>query len=123
MNPSQFVKDECCNLNDGVCLTNEKPCLVLVGKRCDYFETAVLPIAQQPSPKSDPDLQSRRAEAVAEYAWKHKAGNGSSSPCPDCGGAKPKGHRYCESCARKRRKSSFRRTRETKAVRRATVEA
>ena len=40
-------------------------CLLIAGERCAYFERVILPIADQPSPAGDPDLQARRLAAAA----------------------------------------------------------
>ena len=74
-----FVRAECANLrrSDNCCWPDDRPCLVLDdatgGTRCGYFEKAVLPIAEQPSPRGQEvtrfrdGLQHDRQQAANEY--------------------------------------------------------
>jgi len=93
-------------------------CKVKRRRRCSYFEQAILPLAYRPSPKENPKLQGERARAREAYWSTGEAavvseGRRPRAPrsCPDCGGPLPKGRRYCEPCAAKRRKATYRRSR------------
>jgi hypothetical protein len=126
MSPTQFAQDECANrLADGGCLgvgvdslvdrgqvktcTPRARCRVAEGRRCDYFERVVLPLADRPSPNNDPAAQARRLSAKASYQGFHGIGGDESGTCSDCGGPRPKGHRFCESCGGRRRRAATRR--------------
>jgi len=96
-------------------------CKVARGERCEYFERAVLPLADQASPPDDPRLQARRAEARRAYLRKHDL-DGAEDPgrsCPDCGGPLPKGKRLCETCRQRRRRASYRAARNRSSPKRA----
>ena len=77
MSPAVLARAECANLlTNGSCmgvhwdclfddgqrkLASPQPsCLVAAGKRCEYFERVILPLADQPSPSDDPGLQAAR---------------------------------------------------------------
>jgi len=67
---SAAVRAECCNFSAGGCLLRgDQACVVLAGGRCDWFEEAVLPLADRPSPKADPHRQPRLQAARTSY-WK-----------------------------------------------------
>ena len=140
MTPAQFARDECANmLPDGACLgvtvgslldcgqpktcTPRDCCLVVEGRRCDYFERVVLPLADHPSPSGDPGLQQKRAYARQEYLGRHGLAHGGLRRCPDCGSPMPARHRYCESCSARHRRETYRRTRAGRHEVCATVEA
>lgn len=125
MTPAQFAKEECANLlPEGACLgvstdslidngqpktcTPRNRCLVAEGRRCSYFEKVILPLANYPSPHGDPGLQAKRAWARQQYLASNGMARRGGKPCPMCGEAKPAGHRYCESCATKRRRTTYR---------------
>ncbi len=133
MNPHTFAQQDCANYQtkDGGCLgilveclqKPEKParakplprCL-LAGKLrpCRYFEKVVLPLADQPSPKSEPDLQRQRLEARQKYLAARKmemSETVSLRTCPDCGGLLAKRRRYCQKCTQKRRLAAYRQQR------------
>jgi len=70
----------CANLVRGKCLTREhKPCVVMQGDRCGWFEKAVQP-----------------------------SGQPSGRVCRECGAEVPKRHRYCDSCQQTRRRNAYR---------------
>jgi len=106
MKPKTLVKSECANYNrsDGSCWPTGDECLIRTGHRCGYFETCVLPLADQPSPKDDPKLQKQRAEARTAYHDKHGIVSATKidkrPECPDCGSILPAGRKYgrCDSC-------------------------
>lgn len=119
MTPLQFITSDCANHEpDGSCrgimiapdlsmrvcrpLTR---CLVAEGKRCQYFEDCVAPLADW---TSDPRLAASRQAAVAEYRRLTKQGQDLTRQCPDCGGPMKKRRRYCQECAAHRRKATFR---------------
>jgi len=134
MNPHTFAQRDCANYQtkDGSCLgilveclqqqeesTQAKPldwCL-LAGKilrPCWYFEKVVLTLADQPSPKEEPDLQRQRLEARQKYLAARKMEmpeTVSLRTCPECGGPLAKRWRYCERCTQKRRLATYRQRR------------
>jgi hypothetical protein len=126
MSPAQFAKDECANaLANGGCLgvsvdslvdrgqvktcTPRSRCRVAEGQRCEYFERAVLPLADKPSPASDRMLQQKRAWARQEYLGSHLLRDRAGGRCPECGNPKPRRHRFCETCSGRRRREAGRR--------------
>jgi hypothetical protein len=125
MSPGQFARNECANmLHDGVCLgvhvdslvdhgqpktcTPKNRCRVAEGKRCEYFERVILPLADQPSPHGDPHLQQKRAAARSDYLAMHAMARSGAKPCPLCVGAKPPKYQFCESCGTLRRREMSR---------------
>ena len=125
MTPAQFARDECSNmLPEGACLgvsansliDNSQPktctprdrCLVTDGKRCDHFEHVILPLADKPSPSGDPGLQAKRASARNAYLGMNAMAKSGVKPCPTCGGPKPPGYQFCESCGAARRREKGR---------------
>ena len=129
MSPYQFAKSDCANhlgrgnclgvlpwsLSDnagpakaqprGSCLLAERPI-----KPCEYFDVCVLPLADKLSPTNQPGLQERRLAARAAYlsaCMGEKLGV-KARACPDCGGLLGKRTRFCERCAKKRRRESAR---------------
>lgn len=136
MNPHTFAMRDCANYQtkDGSCLGILVECLcdpgkpmrakplercLLAGKLrpCPYFEKVVLPLADQASPKSEPDLQRQRLEARKKYLEARKVEvpeTLSLRTCPDCGGPLAKRQRYCSECSRKRQKQHDREYRRNK---------
>jgi len=133
MNPHTFAQRDCANYQtkDGSCLgilvefltEPDKPkrakplerCL-LAGKLrpCRYFEKVVLPLADNPSPKEEPDLQRQRLEARQKYLAARKmevTETVAMRTCPECGGPLAKRRRYCERCTQKRRLATYRQRR------------
>ncbi len=106
----------CCNYDhdSGGC-SYKDCCLVEQGQRCGYFEKAVLPTA------ADIGLGERM------YSLYEKQCNVSGTLersqiriCPDCGtGLKPR-QRYCDNCAKKHRRESYRKSRDNKRSKRNT---
>lgn len=93
----------CANLDEyyGGCLYRET-CLLDQGKRCQYFEQAVMPTA-------------RDAGCLEQVTEQYNRKTGSTirrkvRPCPDCGGELKPRRRYCEACAKKRRRQVKRTT-------------
>ena len=98
-------------------------CLVVQGKRCEYFERVILPLADKPSPAGDPHLQQKRAWARREYLAGNGLACGGGRRCPECGNPRPARHRFCETCASKHRRDTYRRARAGRHEVCATVEA
>jgi hypothetical protein len=134
MNPHTFAQRDCANYiaKDGSCLGILAECLkepekpmrakplehcLLSGKilrPCLYFEKVVLPLADNPSLKHEPELQRQRLEARKKYLQARKQEipeEGSVRTCPECGGPLAKRRRYCEKCTQKRRLAAYRQRR------------
>ena len=121
MTPLQFVAADCANHEpDGSCLgimiapdlsmrvCRPLPrCLIADGKRCQYFEDCMVPMADW---TTDPRLAASRQVAVAEYRAITNQKTQKSRPCPDCGESMPPRKRCCPACAIKRRRATFRRS-------------
>ena len=119
MTPLQFAVAECANHQpDGSCAgvminrdlsmsrASPKPrCLLVEGKRCDYFEQCVAPMAGW---VTDPRRAASLQAAVTEYREMTNQKAPPARPCPGCGAAIPKGKRYCPACAAARRKATYR---------------
>ena len=69
-------------------------------ERCIYFEQGVLPLANHPSPKDEPDLRASRMEARSLYldGIKRADAGGSVRECPECGAPLAKRQRRCSKC-------------------------
>lgn len=120
MTPLQFIAADCANLEPdnscrGIMIAPDlsmrvcRPllrCLVAEGKRCEYFEDSVAPMADW---TTDPRLAASRQAAVAEYRRVTKQCEDLTRQCPECGGPMRKGKQYCPECADARRKASHRR--------------
>jgi len=124
MNPNHLAATQCSNYQkDGSCLgvsqscfpsSEPQPpfprCLLADGQRCQFFERSVLPLADRPSPKNEPGLQGRAAEAMNKYFELHDAGRpkqiGGRRNCPRCGGLLDRGKRYCDPCRQLQRNES-----------------
>lgn len=110
MSPAALVRAECANLDpDDLCLMRSGgygDCLVLMDKRCRYFEDIVLPIADQPSPRGDRYLQQQRQSARQTYRSKHAlavAGSKEGRLCA-CGEPLVPRQRSCDKCRRRQRR-------------------
>ena len=141
MTPARFARDECANmLPDGACLgvsvdslidrgqgktaTPRDRCLVAEGKRCEYFERVILPLVDHPSPHGEPQLQAKRAWARREYLARHTLRRARDERrCPECGNPRPARHHFCETCASKHRRETYRRSQAGRREVRATVKA
>ena len=92
----------------GDCLLGKK-CKVEQGKRCSYFERAVLPTGDENVRQQYEDLTSVYVKGIA------------ANLCGDCRARIPPGRRYCDNCRRKRRQATYRRNRDKRNVSCATV--
>ena len=85
-----LAREQCANFYAAdACLPRDGVCLVLEGKPCRYFESALAPVMETPE---------------------HK--------CPDCGGDLKRQQRVCDACARARRRRNGREFRATSRARR-----
>ncbi len=121
MTPLQFVAADCANLEPdnscrGIMIAPDlsmrvcRPlprCLIIDGKRCEYFEDCVAPMADW---TTDPRLAASMQAAVAEYRAITNQRTKKARPCPDCGAAMQPRKRCCPACASKRRRATFRRS-------------
>ena len=114
--PMALVRGECCNYRDGGCLPADGACLVEEGGRCSYFESAVLPIADQPPPRmannpgaANVGLQRLRVGARDAYCKMHGLlSEAAERECPECRGPLPAGKRYCATCREVRNRANRR---------------
>ena len=119
MTPLQFAVAECANHQpDGSCagvminrdlsMSRASPllrCLLAEGKRCQYFEQCVAPMADW---VTDPRRAASLQSAVAEYRRVTKQGEDLRRQCPACGQPMQKGKQRCPACADARRKEASR---------------
>lgn len=101
-----FVKDECANFGKHYQLcADDKPCRVLAGERCGYFERRVLGPPNYKYKLPDYDYQ----KLFAQYAEQTKAENQivEQRLC-GCGNPLKLRQRYCETCRRNRRQKTKR---------------
>ena len=94
----------------GGCLF-EDTCFVQEGKRCGYFEKAVLPTAADIGLKES--VYSQYAKQVGIEGYLH-LDNGDIRKCPDCGAELKPRQKYCDDCSKKRRRATYRKTRQKK---------
>ena len=115
-NPADMMPG-CANYdgNYGGCLLDET-CKVEQGKRCVYFEKAVLPTAK------DIGLQSvySQYEKSIGIEGALKISMGQARLCPECGAGLKLRQRFCDSCSKRRRRDSYRKTRANKRSKRNT---
>ena len=88
----------------GGCLFAET-CLVEKGKRCGYFERAVLPTAEGIGLK---ELVYSLYERQVGIAGIGQFDSGEIRRCPDCGAELKPRQRYCDECSKKRRQKTRR---------------
>lgn len=107
-----LAKAECCNWFPDGCIKLStrrspvaKPCVLLAGERCDWFERAVMPLGDHNYPYALQELVKKYSNAIDSYRYfilSEKKIN--ANICNDCGTQIPPHHRYCDSCKRKRRR-------------------
>jgi hypothetical protein len=99
----------CANYDDyyGGCLFAET-CKVQDGKRCEYFERAVLPTA------TDIGLQELVNRLYAKQTGRKESDKKKIRKCPDCKTEIKPRQRYCDMCSQKRRLNTFRKSRKKK---------
>lgn len=116
---TRFVKDECANFDKHyqTCL-DDKPCKVLAGERCGYFEKTVLgpPDYKYKLPNYD------YAKLFAQYAEQTGAETGTVKQrrC-SCGNPLKLRQRFCERCAKIRAKVSNRQRQKKHRLCQSTV--
>lgn len=96
----------------GGCLFGDA-CLVEQGKRCGYFEKAVLPTAK------DAGLREHVYSLYQKHTGIEACGELDREPaprCPDCGAELRPRQRYCDACATRRRRQSYRRARQKRTA-------
>jgi hypothetical protein len=110
MTPHQVAKEFCANFSrGGRCVLKRCPCVLSqIGVRCDYFDEAVAPMAENnrwPGVKNQSDKVKELAEAVRSYQSQVTA----RRVCPDCNERelKPR-HRFCDVCTDRRKRKSNR---------------
>mgnify|MGYP005646781095 CR=1 FL=1 len=105
-----YVRDECANWSSNLkgCLGGS-PCLVLLGKRCGYFERAVLPPEGYPYPNRT-FAQNPKAEKQVRQEYGLVGGRRYDPKARfcKCGNPLAKYRQMCEQCRRKRRQKSKR---------------
>jgi hypothetical protein len=92
----------------GGCLLADT-CKVQDGKRCGYFERAVLPTAEEIGLT---DVVYSAYEAYVGIAGNGLLKRGQVRRCPDCGDEVGPRQRFCPKCSMRRRRQSYRRARE-----------
>ena len=117
--PLQMAKAECANFcKDGSCLgipteclTSDRPTvaapldrckLAEPGKRCAYFERAVIPLANY-----FPEKYARAVETYTAGRAKNALAIKAARLC-GCGNPLPKRRRFCERCRSRKRRESIR---------------
>jgi len=117
---NHFVRTECANYRGDECVF-DRPCLVLQGKPCAYFERAVLGPPDYPYKTAGYDWQ----KLFEQYGKidPHLAGRGVSVRRCECGEVLGVRERICEKCRTRNRQSAYREYRQRrKKDRRATVQ-
>ena len=104
-NVASLIRGECANYVAGGCLKRtDGVCLVLgePTQRCEYFESAVLPLAVQDTTRG----YYRRYGVIWDWD-EEKPGR----RCPDCGEALPPRKKFCAKCSVKHRHEASRKRR------------
>ncbi len=92
----------------GGCLFNDE-CRVEQGKRCGYFEKAVLPTAADIGLKEVVYLAYEKQVGIANDGGLERE---PVRLCPDCGVELRPRQRYCDTCGKRRRRQSYRKRRQ-----------
>jgi hypothetical protein len=95
----------CCNYDHyyGGCLFDSE-CKIEAGKRCGYFEKAVLPIAQELGISEQINAAYADKVGLTEFNPKSEV---KTRRC-ECGAILKPRHRYCEKCSKKHRRQGQR---------------
>jgi len=96
----------------GDCLLADS-CKVQDGKRCGYFERAVLPTADAVGLKEAIYSQYEQQVSIAGIGMLKR---GQVRRCPDCGEEVGPRQRYCVNCSKRRRRKSYRRARDKRRL-------
>jgi len=75
-------------------------CAVEIGKRCGWFERAVLPTAVEIGQSLE--ITSQYEERTRSVVNRHKSSTESDRTCPDCGAPLPPRRRFCDKCKRRK---------------------
>ena len=110
MKLATFVRNECANWDRTGCVDGSR-CLVLAGRRCDYFERAVLPPEGYPypnrtfvqDPKAEKRVRDRYFAVVGRWRYHRKV-----RFCK-CGNPLAKRRSLCSECKAKRQRERWRR--------------
>ena len=99
----------CANLDrhSGGCLSGNV-CSIREGQRCLHFESVVLPTAADLGLKESVCAQYRKHVGLDNG----ELDSGTVRRCPDCGGELRPRRRYCDGCAERRRRASYRKRRK-----------
>lgn len=103
----------------GGCLFGDT-CKVQEGQRCGQFERAVLPTAANIGLN---EIVYSQYEQQVGIAGNGLLPRGQIRRCPDCGDEVGPRQRYCQKCSKRRRRESYRRTREKQRLVRNTDSA
>jgi hypothetical protein len=97
-----MARNECANFRNDACVF-DRPCAVLDGQRCAYFEDAVLPLG---GPRWFPE---KYADTMRAYFRKHRinADETEDRLC-ECGAVLAPRARYCDACREKKRRATRR---------------
>jgi hypothetical protein len=111
-NLKRFVRDICANFYEGGCVF-DKPCCVTQGKRCGYFEKAVLHKPDYPYPHKC-FVEDPAHEEVVRYEYSLIGGAADSGRVSvrrcECGAPLMKRQRLCAKCCRLKRRASNRKS-------------
>ena len=121
---ASLAKHHCANWNHGICvgtqcqpngshsrfLPESTNCLLLLGKRCAYFEQSVLPMAELSWEWKSSVAENTFKERADTYRRLHSGITGlhrNQRKCPDCREPIGPRKRFCEKCSAKRRLQTF----------------
>jgi len=96
-NPAAMMPG-CASYYEESCLFRDS-CKVKDGKRCSYFEKAVLPTAK------DTGIQDRMNTLYAKKVGLEFIGSGPITTCLDCDKEIEQGQKYCSVCQKRKRYS------------------
>jgi len=84
-------------------------CAVEIGKRCGYFERAVLPTSAETGQREHIYGLYEQTVGVIIDTAKTRKRTGDARPCPDCGSPLRTRQRYCDTCSTRRQREQNRR--------------